>query len=692
VTAPVLECPSCGASPLPEGAAFCFMCGARTPQAIDKATGEIRETSTGRLPSPDFGRLKRALGDNYELGKLIGRGGFAEVFLVHDKRLKRDLALKALRPDLIMSDKLLARFRREAETVAALRHPHIVPIYDVGEADGIGYILMPYIQGESLRALLLREGPRPIREATRILLEASDGLGAAHEAGVVHRDIKPENIMLDGKARRVQLMDFGISKAIDASEGSGLTSTGMLVGTPHYMSPEQAAGEPNLDHRSDQYSLAVVGFQMITGSLPFDGESTRAVLFQQMVGVPKNLRDLVPDVPASIAFAIDRALAKDAKDRFPSMEAFREAIVGPDAWPLGGGPDTVAAARQSAPTTTGAAVVAVPAAKAPRRRPWLIPAVGLAAAAVVAVALLNRTPSSPPPATEQFPGPAEPAPGPPPASATGAAQGIAGSPPPPAASLPAAAPPPPPPQPTRRPASAQAAAPGASAPAPAAAAAVTSCAAAVRASKWPEAANLCRAEGEGGSAAAATAMASLHQRGRGVAQSDSAVAFWYRKAASLGDAPAAYRLGTMYASGTGVITNDVEATRLLRQAADAGVSEAFAQLAERYQQGLGARKDEKEAAAWFRKAAENNDRLAQFNLGQMYLRGRGVEKSENEAAVWISKAAEQSLPAAEYELGMMYLRGRGLPKDEAVGLQWLERAAQHGHAEAQKEFDKRRRP
>jgi serine/threonine-protein kinase len=663
------------------------MCGARTPQGIDKLTGEIRENTTGRLPSPDFSRLKRALGDNYELGKLIGRGGFAEVFLVHDKRLKRDLALKALRPDLIISDQLLTRFRREAETVAALRHPHIVPIYDVGEAEGIGYILMPYIQGESLRALLLREGPRPIREATRVLLEASDALGAAHEAGVIHRDIKPENIMLEGKSRRVQLMDFGISKAIDASEASGLTSTGMLVGTPHYMSPEQAAGEPHLDHRSDQYSLAVVGFQMITGSLPFDGESTRAVLFQQMVGVPKNLRDLVPDVPASVAFAIDRALAKDAKDRFSSMEAFREAMVGPDAWPLGSATDTVASVTAARPAPVPEVAPVRPVAKP--KRTWLIGA-GTAVLAVAAVVAFfvrgsgaNPATLAPPSTQEVFP--AVPPPAPPPAvPPVPVAAAPAPVPPPPAAS--GAAQPVTPPR-TRR----EAAPTPSSTPATTTVAAV-SCVAAVRGSRWAEAAQLCRDEAGKGVASAAVAMAGLHQRGRGIEQSDSAVAYWFRQAATLGDHTAAFRLGTMYASGTGVIQNDVEATRLLRQAADAGVAESFAVLAERYEQGLGTRKDEKEAAAWYRKAAENNDRAAQYNLGQMFLRGRGVGKSDQEAASWLSKAAEQNHPGAEYEIGMMYLRGRGLPKDETVGLQWLERAANHGHEEAKKEFEKRRRP
>jgi len=686
VTSPLLACPSCGASPLPDGAAFCFMCGARTPQGIDKVTGEIRETTTGRLPSPDFTRLRNALGANYELGKLIGRGGFAEVFLVHDKRLKRDLALKALRPDLLISDQLLARFRREAETVAALRHPHIVPIYDIGEAEGIAYILMPYIQGESLRGLLLREGPRPTREASRILLEAADALGAAHEAGVIHRDIKPENIMLEGKARRVQLMDFGIAKAIDASDATGLTSTGMLVGTPHYMSPEQASGEPSLDHRSDQYSLAVVGFQMITGSLPFDGESTRAVLFQQMVGVPKNLRDLVPDVPANVAFAVDRALAKDPKDRFANMEGFTEAIAGPDAWPLTVPTDAsvAAATRPSIPLVT----VTTPTLK-PAKRSWIPTAmlggVAIAATVIAVVAIQGRRTASPADTTSVA---AVPVPPPPP--------GIAPAPTPPPASLtanaPAPSPPPPPsagePRIPRRQTTTAARVDSA----PAVSGAATSCAAAFRGSRWADAATLCRDEGEKGNPAAAGLMAALYQRGRAVERSDSAVAYWLRKAASGGDAQSALRLGTMYASGTGVLQNDVEATRLLRQAGDAGVAESWAVLAERYEQGLGTRRDDKEAAAWYRKAADNNDRAAQYNLGQMYLRGRGVAKSEQEAANWLSKAAEQSHPGAEYEIGMMYVRGRGLPKDEVVGLQWLERAAQRGHEEAKKEVEKRRRP
>jgi serine/threonine-protein kinase len=681
------------------------MCGAKTPQGIDKVTGEIRENTTGRLPSPDTSRLRKALGANYELGRLIGRGGFAEVFVVHDKRLKRDLALKALRPDLIISEQLLTRFRREAETVAALRHPHIVPIYDIGEADGIAYILMPYIQGESLRGLLLREGPRPTREATRILLEAADALGAAHEAGVIHRDMKPENIMLEGKARRVQLMDFGIAKAIDASDATGLTSTGMLVGTPHYMSPEQASGEPSLDHRSDQYSLAVVGFQMITGSLPFDGESTRAVLFQQMVGVPKNLRDLVPDIPAAVAFAVDRALAKDPKDRFASMEAFTQAIAGPDAWPLAPTVEITSGATTAGAGTgavTRPAVTPVPAPLKPTRPRWLpVAALGGVAviATVIALVATRERPAAPTPGPVAPPvAPQAAGPGP---VTKGVADSVSPAPNPPTGVVqPAPAPAPRRVTPTsttgdkppaRRPA-VTAAKPDSGTTSTVGGGPAASCATAFRAQRWTDAATLCRDEGEKGSAVAAGMMVMLHQRARGVERSDSAVAYWFRKAAGAGDSQAAYRLGTMYASGTGVLQNDVEATRLLRQAGEAGVAESWAVLAERYEQGLGTKRDDKEAAAWYRKAADNHDRAAQFNLGQMYLRGRGVPKSEQEAANWLSKAAEQSHPGAEYEIGMMYVRGRGLPKDEVVGLQWLERAAQHGHEEAKKEVEKRRRP
>lgn len=295
------------------------MCGAATPQAIDKATGEIRAyTSTDRIPSPDKARIQRGLGSGYEVGKLVGRGGFAEVFLVHDRRLKRDLALKALRPDLVISDALLTRFRREAETVAALRHPHIVPIYDIGESEGIAYILMPLIQGESLRSLLTREGPRPVREATRILLEAADALAAAHEAGVIHRDIKPENIMVtrtrdsQSAADVVKVCDFGLAKF--NYDGAETTKTGRILGSPAYMAPEQARGAA-CDARADIYAVGVTLFEMLTGHLPHEASTVAECFDKKREQEARRVSSLVPEVDPLIDDIVAHALVADPTHR-----------------------------------------------------------------------------------------------------------------------------------------------------------------------------------------------------------------------------------------------------------------------------------------------------------------------------------------------------------------------------------------
>ncbi|MEO8450791.1 MAG: protein kinase [Gemmatimonadota bacterium] len=703
-------CPSC-ATPLPAEAVFCYMCGSATPQGIDRETGEFRTFNTGeRVPSPDLERLKRALGASYELNKVIGRGGFAEVFLVKDLRLKRELALKALRPDLILSEALLTRFKREAETIAALRHPHIVPIYDIGEAEGIAYILMPLIKGESLKALLAREGPRPAREAMRILLECADALGAAHEAGVIHRDIKPENIMLEGKARRVQLMDFGIAKAIDTSSDpagptKGLTSTGMLVGTPHYMSPEQASGESNLDNRADQYSLAVVAYQMLTGSLPFDGESTRAILFQQMIAVPKSLRDLVPDVPAHLGYAVERALSKEPKDRYPSMEEFAEAITASDSLARPSAEHRVSSAIRdtqpmiTAPVPLVPGPVPAPIIPARPRRKFSRWAGAVAVVGVVAVGAWFALPKSAPKSTSTPPaatatvtpsGPVTPIPAPPPPPPI--------VPPPPVA---AALPPPAPPAEAQAKVAApkgQTAVKKPSPPPPpngiaaAAAAPVTeTCATTAKKSDWAGALKLCTQEAQAGNIAAARLLAGMYERGQGVKQSDSAAVQLYQKAAQSGNSYAQYRLAMHLIKGSGVKQNEDSATKLLRAASDQGLSEAWPFLADRYAQGLGTKRNDQEAAFWYRKGADDGDLLSQVNMGQIYAQGRGVDKSEAEAARWFEKAASRDSPVAQYQLGMMYVRGKGVPKSEEEGLKWLDKAAQQGHQEAQKEVAKRRR-
>ncbi|MGH7581880.1 MAG: serine/threonine-protein kinase, partial [Gemmatimonadales bacterium] len=313
-------------------ASFCYVCGTATPAGLNRETGEIIATTmrSGIGPADLLRKLQRALGPGYELHDRIGAGGFAEVFRARDLRLKRDLAVKVLRPDLGLSPELLQRFRREAETIATLRNPHIVPVYDIGEAEGLAFIIMPLITGQSLRAVLDQGGPMPPDEARRILREAAQGLAAAHDAGVIHRDIKPENIMLEGRDERVLLMDFGIAKAMgavsDGDPGATLTTTGIIIGTPQYMSPEQACGDKTIDARSDQYSLGVVGYRMLAGGLPFEGDSTRAVLYQQLVAEPPPLATKVPGVPAGLASAIERAMSKEPADRFANMSEFAAAL------------------------------------------------------------------------------------------------------------------------------------------------------------------------------------------------------------------------------------------------------------------------------------------------------------------------------------------------------------------------------
>ena len=252
---------------MPEAAAFCPACGASTPtdEGPVAAPGEDVQQEHRR-------RLQGALGDGYQLRELIGEGGFGSVYRAVDLKLKREVAVKVIRAELLLSTTSMERFQREAQAVAQLRHPNVIPIYSVGDAEGLAYFIMPLIGGVTLRRELDRVDRLPIDETLRIIREVAGALQAAHKTGLVHRDIKPDNIMLEGDERRVLLMDFGVAKAL-AVEGEELTASGALVGTPLYMSPEQASGETHIDHRSDIYSLGVVAFQMLTGVPPFTAES-----------------------------------------------------------------------------------------------------------------------------------------------------------------------------------------------------------------------------------------------------------------------------------------------------------------------------------------------------------------------------------------------------------------------------------
>src|SRR4029453_790386 len=224
------------------------------------------------MTEPLSDRVTAAIGHQYELEDEIGRGGMSVVYRARDFRLNRRVAIKVLPPELAYDVAIRMRFPREAQRAAQLSHAHIVPIYDVGERDGLAYFVMAVITGGNLASLLAREPRQPIEEGRRVLREVADALNYAHLRGVIHRDIKPDNILLDGDSGRAVVTDFGIAQAMEA--GARLPRPGIAVGTPTYMSPEQAEGERDLDGRSDIYSLGVLGYQMLTGRVPFSGANS----------------------------------------------------------------------------------------------------------------------------------------------------------------------------------------------------------------------------------------------------------------------------------------------------------------------------------------------------------------------------------------------------------------------------------
>jgi serine/threonine-protein kinase len=269
-------------------------------------------------------RVVAAVGDQYLIEAEIGRGGMAAVFRALDLRLHRHVAIKALPPELAFNNDVRTRFLREAQTAAQLSHPNIVPIYTVDERGGVVYFVMALVEGESLAARLAREPRLSIEAVRRVLGEVAGALDYAHACGVVHRDIKPDNILIDRATGRAIVTDFGIARA--AAGDARLTLTGVAVGTPAYMSPEQAMGERDVDGRSDQYALGVVGYQMLIGETPFKAANTPAMLVKHLSETPKPVRDRRPDVPTQLAMVIDRSLAKKPEDRWPTAGAFRDEI------------------------------------------------------------------------------------------------------------------------------------------------------------------------------------------------------------------------------------------------------------------------------------------------------------------------------------------------------------------------------
>jgi hypothetical protein len=284
------------------------------------------------VPTSDtdlLARLGRALAPSYEMESELGRGGMAIVYRARDTRLKRGVAVKLLPPELAFRADIRTRFLREAETSARLSHPNIVPIYTVDERDGLVFFVMALVMGGSVGDRLRQSGAMPITDARRILREVADALGYAHRNGVVHRDIKPDNVMLDADSGRAMVTDFGIARAAsDEGGASRLTATGAAIGTPAYMSPEQCAGDREIDGRSDLYSLGAVAYQMIAGEPPFIGGNTPSMMMRQVMERPVPLGQRRAGVPPDLERIIMRLLEKDPGNRFATGADLVDALDG----------------------------------------------------------------------------------------------------------------------------------------------------------------------------------------------------------------------------------------------------------------------------------------------------------------------------------------------------------------------------
>ena len=302
-----VRCPACGRE-APASAIRCPACAVVLAGAGDAALAA---------------RVAGALGPHYRVDEVIGRGGFAIVFRVRDLRLDRDVAAKTLHPELAAHRELADRFRQEVLTAARLNHPNIVPIYFVSDEPAATYV-MPLIEGETLAARLRREGQLPMAVALGILRDVAGALDYAHDAGIIHRDVKPDNVVIESRTGRSLLMDFGIAKALAGD--TVVTASGVVVGTPHYMSPEQIAGEGPVERRSDVYSLGVMTYEMLAGGPPFEGATAAAVFALHAAERAPALRDRRPDVKEAVAAVIDRALAKLPAERMDSAGALRDAL------------------------------------------------------------------------------------------------------------------------------------------------------------------------------------------------------------------------------------------------------------------------------------------------------------------------------------------------------------------------------
>lgn len=423
---PTPTCARCG-TPVPAGARACSSCGADVSgQQGQVATAFVAPDEAGTMTLAGAGlldALRRATTGDYDVGGELGAGGMATVFLAHDLALGRKVAIKVMAPHLVAMPGMVERFKREARTAASLSHPHIIPIFAVKQSAEIVYFVMKYVEGRSLESIVKAAGVLPVPLVLTVLYQAAAALGASHKAGVVHRDVKPANIMVD-KDGWVVVTDFGIAKV---AETTGLTMTGATIGTPSYMSPEQCEAKRELTGASDQYSLGIVAYEMLTGRPPFRAETTLGLLFAHVHEPPPPLG---PDIPAPVAAALMRMLAKNPAQRFPDVEAAIAALGGV---PVANDDPVREQLRQLARAGADDDVKRIartpvsplpatraPTAPAPARPPsppvgrtrrsralWAVPVVAVLAIGAVGVVIMRRSnapgPPSPPPTSRPEP-------------------------------------------------------------------------------------------------------------------------------------------------------------------------------------------------------------------------------------------------------------------------------------------------